>query len=241
MLKKVSETFIKNLKKQKRENCYLLFLDNIKIIKDLINSGLKPICILVEDEKFNIWQDEIVYKVDRRVIEQLSDTKTPQGVVCIIEYPQYILKKPDTNFLIIDKLQDPGNVGTLIRTAAACGFNNIFLLDSVRINNSKLIRSSVGTIFNTNIISMSENKFIEYAKIWKLPIIKADMGGKNIFNFSYSGIIGLVIGNEGNGVSSNLSSICSETISIPMKKNVESLNASISGSIIMYQLAKNDF
>lgn len=239
MLTRATSTLIKDLKKQKRENCSLLFLDNIKIIKDSINNGIKPLYILVENEELNIWKDMNVLKVDRKTIEQLSDSRTPQGVVCITEYPQYTLEKPKTNFLVIDKLQDPGNIGTLIRTATACGFEYIFLLDSVRISNPKLIRSSVGTIFQTKIYSLTTNTFINLFKTWNLPLLKADMNGENIFNYKSNEIIGVVIGNEGNGVSNEISKLCSKTVSIPMLKNVESLNASISGAIIMYQIMKD--
>ena len=242
MLERASASLIKDLKKQKRENSSLLFFFFLKIIKDAINYGLKPLYIFVDDEKFNIWGDgEKVLKVDRKTIEQLSDSKTPQGVLCIAEYIPNIVKKPQTNFLVIDKLQDPGNVGTLIRTALACGFDNIFLVDSVRINNSKLIRSSVGTIFQAYVMEISTEDFILKFKEWDLSLIKADMKGENIFNFTYDGIVGLVIGNEGQGVSKEISQLCKYNISIPMKDKVESLNASISGAIIMYQLAKNNF
>ena len=93
MLTRATSTLIKDLKKQKRENCSLLFLDNIKIIKDSINNGIKPLYILVENEELNIWKDMNVLKVDRKTIEQLSDSRTPQGVVCITEYPQYNQKQ----------------------------------------------------------------------------------------------------------------------------------------------------
>ena len=240
MLVKATSTYIKDLKKQKRENGFLLFLDNIKIIKDSIKNGIKPLCILVEDESLNLWNNYNVYKVDRKTIEQLSDSKTPQGVVCVMEYPQYTVEKPDSNFVVIDKLQDPGNVGTLIRTATACGFNTIYLLDSVKLSNSKLVRSSVGTIFQSKIISLSSKDFIKYAKLWNLNLIKADMNGENIFNSKFNTNVGVVIGNEGNGVSPEISNLCNKSVSIPMKNNVESLNASISGAIIMYQISINN-
>ena len=240
MLTRATSSLIKDLKKQKRENCSLLFLDNIKIIKDSINNGIKPIYILVEDEYLNQWNGLNVLKVDRKTIEQLSDSKTPQGVVCITEYPQYKVEKPIGNFLVIDKLQDPGNIGTLIRTATACGFEYVFLLDSVRISNPKLVRSSVGTIFQTKVIALKTTDFINVFKSWNLPLLKADMSGENIFDYDNNGITGLVIGNEGNGVSKEISQLCTKSISIPMMKNVESLNASISGAIIMYQIVKNE-
>ena len=238
---KATNNLIKDYKKQKRENDSLLFLDNIKIIKDALAGGLRPLCIFVDDEKNNIFAGLQcpIYKVERSVIEQLADSKTPQGVVCITEYIPNIVKKPENNFLVLDRLQDPGNVGTLIRTACACGFKDIYLIDSVKPINSKLIRSTVGTIFNTNVMSLTSEEFIKLAKSWNLNLLVADMDGKNIFNYENSCQVGLIVGNEGQGVSDELTSICKQKVRIPMEKGVESLNAAISGAIIMYQIAKN--
>lgn len=241
MLVKASASLIKDLKKQKRENSSLLFLDNFKIIKDALKSGLQPRYILVSDEQLNIWKNEIVYKVDYQTIQQLSDSKTPQGVVCVIDYIQNVVECPKTNFLVVDSLQDPGNVGTLIRTATACGFEYVFLLDSVKVTNSKLVRSSVGTIFKSKIISMTKEEFCVYAKEWNLNLVMADMQGENIFTSSFDGIVGVVVGNEGQGVCDQIANLCAKTIKIPMVEGVESLNASISGAIIMYEIAKNHF
>lgn len=241
-MQKASNNLIKELKKQKRESCSLLFLDNIKIIKDALKAGLKPKYLLVTNDKIELFKDVAAsYLVDRKVIEQLSDSKTPQGVVCIIDYIQDSLLPPQNNFLVLDGLQDPGNVGALIRTACACGFNEIYLIDSVKINNSKLIRSSAGTIFLTNIYSCKRGNFVKMVKDNNLYLIKTDMKGENIFKSKFENKIGLVIGNEGAGVSKELSNLCKKTISIPMLNDVESLNASISGSIIMYQISKDKF
>ena len=240
---KASNNFIKLLKKQKRENSCLLFLDNVKIIKDALAGGLKAKYILVDSEDKNIFDNANceIYKVDSKTIEMLSDSKTPQGVLCITEYIPHIVEKPKTNFLVLDGLQDPGNVGTLIRTGCACGFEYVYLISSVKPSNSKLIRSSVGTIFKSNVISLSKNEFLKLAKEWQLNLIATDMNGENIFNFKADGIIGLIIGNEGQGISDEMASICNHTVKIPMNEGVESLNASISGAIIMYEINKDNF
>ena len=238
---KASASLIKELKKQKKENRFLLFLDNIKIINDAIAHGLTPKYILVCDEKLNKWGDTYpVYKVDKSTIEQLSDTKTPQGVVCIADYIQNTVKAPNGNFLVMDEIQDPGNAGSLIRTACACGFNDIYMLSSVAVTNPKLVRSSVGTIFDVNIYELNRKDFITLAQKHKLSLVKADMDGENIFTAQFKDSVGVVIGNEGQGVSDEIGAICTRTVKIPMHK-VESLNAGISGSIIMYEIAKPTF
>lgn len=258
-MEKATNNLIKELKKQKKEGS-LLFLDNIKIINDAIARGLEPKYILVEKEELNIYKDANVYKVDRSIIDQLSDSKTPQGVVCVAEYLQHKVEVPKDNFLVLDGLQDPGNVGTLIRTAYACGFNEVFLIDSVKVTNSKLVRSSVGAIFSAKVYEMKRSEFIDFAKKNNLCLLKADMNGKNIFDFSSQMLgdclanssgnsncnqstlknkpIGVVVGNEGQGVSKEISDICSLAVKIPMQEGIESLNASVSGAIIMYEINK---
>lgn len=242
-MEKVNKNFILNLKKQKHENKSLLFLDNAKIIKDAIANGtIKVECILtcLEQVPFDT-KGASIYKVDERTIEQLSDTKTPQKVLCIAYYTQNMVEIPKTNFLVLDSLQDPGNVGTLIRTAKAAGFEYIFLLDSVRKENSKLIRSSAGAVFDNKIYQMTKEEFIKFAKDNKLKLLMCDMNGENIFEFTCNELVGVVVGNEGQGVCDEIAKLCFKTIKIPMKKGIESLNAGVSGSIIMYELNKNKF
>ncbi len=239
-MQKASSNLIKDLKKQKREKSSLLFLDNFKIIKDAIGQGLKPLLMLVADEID--WQiDCPVYKAERFQIEQLADSTTPQNVLCILEYTQHIVEKPKSNFLVLDGLQDPGNVGTLIRTAKACGFDSVFLVDSVKPTNPKLVRSTVGTLFTSKVYSMTKKQFIDFAMKENLQLLVADMNGENIFEYSSNSTIGVVLGNEGQGVSKELREICTKTIKIPMKEGVESLNVAVSGAIIMYQMAKDSF
>lgn len=257
-MEKASKSFISDLKKQKRENKSLLFLDNAKIIKDAIkNKTIKVDSILTSLEEtefvklnFNLQNSSVnckdkqtiaIYRVDEKTIEQLSDTKTPQKVLCIAYYIQNIVSAPNDNFLVLDGLQDPGNVGTLIRTAKACGFESVFLIDSVKITNSKLIRSSVGAVFNENVFEMSRIDFVKFAKKYNLQLVKCDMNGENIFNFKPKTFVGVVIGNEGQGVSKEISDISSYTVKIPMKEGIESLNAGVSGAIIMYEINKKVF
>lgn len=242
-MEKASLNLIKNLKKQKRENPSLLFLDNLKIIKDAIHSGHKPILALTSEKSFKIesLSEDKILLTDKKTIQSLADVKTPQGVCVMMEYTQHIAKEPKTNFLVLDGLQDPGNVGTLIRTAKASGFEYVYLLDSVKETNSKMIRSSAGANFNVNLFSLTREEFVKLAKTWNKILLKTDMNGENLFKFSTQEIIGVVIGNEGNGVSNELSAICNKTVAIPMMDGIESLNAGVSGAIIMYHINKDKF
>lgn len=236
-MQKAGANLIKELKKQKRQGD-LLFLDNKKIIADALKKGVKPLYLLTEDESLTFGLSENVFKVDAKTIEMLSGTKTPQGVVCVAYNLQHTPAKPTDNFLVLDTIQDPGNAGTLIRTATACGFDSVFMLDCVSVKNSKLIRSSVGTIFDIKIYEMQKAEFATLAKKWKLELVSADMDGENVFTATFNQPVGLVVGNEGQGVSKDITKLCTRSVKIPMTNLVESLNAGVSGSIIMYQINK---
>lgn len=243
-MEKASKNFILNIKKQKRENKSLLFLDNIKIIKDAIqNKSITIDCILtsLDNLPFETETDTKIYKVELSVLEQLANTKTPQKVLCIAYLTQNVVEKPKTNFLVLDGLQDPGNVGTLIRSAFACGFEYIFLVDSVRKENDKLIRSSVGAVFDSKVYQMTRKDFCDMAKKEKFDLIMCDMNGQNIFETDITKQVGVVVGNEGQGVSDEIANLCNMTVKIPMKQGIESLNAGVSGSIIMYEINKKKF
>ena len=240
-MEKATKNFILNLKKQKREKS-LLFLDNVKIIKDAVkNNSIKVECFLTSESTLPF--DDLGYKtyhVDAKTIEMLSDTKTPQKVLCVAYHNQDVVVKPTGNFLVIDSLQDPGNVGTLIRTAKACNFQCVFLVDSVSVTNSKLIRSSVGAVFNIKVFSMKKEEFLKFAKVNNLKLLCCDMDGENIFSFKVNSKVGVVVGNEGQGVCEDIEKICYQKVKIPMSEGIESLNAGVSGSIIMYQLSKDN-
>ena len=238
-MQKASGELVKTLKKQKRENNFLLFLDNVKIIKDAIANGFKPKLALVTKEFANEDFSCETFITESSVIKDLADVKTPQGVCVLFEYTQDKPIVPKSHFLVLDGLQDPGNVGTLLRSALASGIECVFILSGVNPTNAKLVRSSAGAVFNIPIFSMQRAEFLEFAKQNNLNLICTDMQGENIFTFKTAKPVGIVIGNEGNGVSEEIKNLCYKTVAIPMKKGIESLNAGVSGSIIMFEITKN--
>ena len=217
------------------EDRHVLCLDNPKLIEEAIKSNYKIIGVLKQENINKEYTSEDIVVSDS-VINKFTNTKTSQGVVAFVEYKQKTVEKPTNCFLILDRVQDPGNVGTLIRSAVGTGFLDIYLISCASVTNPKTVRSTMGALFKANIFEV-DNNFIEDLKSWGKNIYVADMDGKNIFETTFEDNCGIIVGNEGQGVSDSLIEISTNKISIPMKNNLESLNAGVSGSIIMYQIA----
>ena len=147
---------IKELKKQKQKNRFLLFLDNQKSIKDAQKFGLCPKVCLVDKEKlasFNFLVKDFenqgveVIATSAEIIKDFSTTQTPQGIVCAFDFLPKAPTLPTGNFLVLDGLQDAGNVGTLLRSALGANFCDVFLVECVSLSNPKLVRSTMASLF----------------------------------------------------------------------------------------------
>ena len=165
------------------------------------------------------------------LFEKIADTVNSQGVMAIAPMAPFQNIPSDDFCLYLDRIRDPGNLGTIFRSAAACGIKDIILDDCVDIYNPKTIRSSMGMYTRCNFIPATENVSDGYM------LVCADADGKDIRQATADlrgRPICLVIGNEADGVSKELLSRADLTVSLPMCKNVESLNAAVSASIAMY-------
>ena len=177
------------------------------------------------------------------VFEYVSDTKTPQGILCIVEQERYdiedLLNIKNPHFMVLDNLQDPGNLGTIVRTAEGAGVDAVFLSkESVDIYNPKTIRSTMGSIYRMPVIYIED--LLELLKIFKQKGIKsyaAHLDGKNSYDKeSYQSGTAILIGNEGNGLREEVASAADVWVQIPMQGQVESLNAAIAASILMFEV-----
>lgn len=230
---------IKDLKKQKRQNRFLLFLDNPKSIADAVSYGKTPKLLLVDREKLanlpsiNAQQTIIT---NSEVIAELSSTITPQGMVAVFDWLPQNPKKPQGNFLVLDGLQDAGNIGTLLRSALGANFGTVFLLDCVALTNEKIVRSSMSAILRLHTYEMSREDFCAFAKEHNLPLALCDMVGQDIFQMQATTPTGVVVGSEGQGITSQLRALSKTSFKIPMENNLESLNAGVAGSIIMFKI-----
>lgn len=226
---------VKEIKKLKKEKGFL-FLDNPKLIDEAVESGLKPVFVVFEEGKQNKNLEKFNHIiVSKEVFKTLSSTENSQGICAIVRFENRPFENPSGNFLVLDEVQDPGNVGTLVRSALAFGFNEIYLINCASKTNEKVVRSTMGAVFKTKIFEISREDFIQKFKGENLYC--GEMGGENIENVSFENPCGIIVGNEGNGVSKELKEIAKH-VAIPMEKNIESLNAGVAGSILMFEIYK---
>ena len=184
--------------------------------------------------------EEQIVRVSDEVFRFLSDEKSPQGILCRIKIPTRALTAPRGKCLLLDGVADPGNVGTIIRTANAAGYEEIYLTEECADPYSpKSVRASMSGVFFTKIYRASRAEILSVLS--DTPIVVADMGGVNVFSFQAPKRFALAIGNEANGISDTVQEKAAHTVKIPMQSTQESLNAAISAGIIMYVLNKGEF
>ncbi|MFI3166768.1 MAG: RNA methyltransferase [Bacillota bacterium] len=203
---------------------------NQSIERCYVCEGHENLSVISTLEKMNV----PIFLLSKHVFAKLSQTVTPQGVILVIKIPEESNKKPIGNCLLLENLQDPGNVGTLIRTAVASGVTDCFLVSSADCYSQKAVRSSMSGIYNINIHTSS---VLPQELFQSHTVYCGDMGGEDVFtleNFSHKFVV--CVGNEGNGVSEALKEKSHKIVSIPMDEKVESLNAAISGGLLLYTL-----
>ncbi len=177
--------------------------------------------------------------ISESVAEKLSTTKSGSKIFGVIKRPQHTFKE-GTRYLVCDRVQDPGNVGTLIRSAYSFGFDGVILSkDSADEYNDKTIRSSQGAVFHISVIREDLDTFIPYLKEKGISVIATHVDNKKqtLSELNKDRPLAIVLGSEGEGVSDAVLSLSDETLHIETS-NFESLNVSVAGGIITYALRK---
>ena len=232
--------------KKFRKQLGLFLVEGVKMTKEALQSACEVDRVFVcesceQDLSFldGVSEDKIVY-VSSAVMQTMADEKTPQGILCRVKIPDLPLQAPAKSCLILDGVADPGNVGTIIRTANAAGYDEIYLTQSCADPYSpKSVRASMSGIFFTRVYQAERSQILQ--TLVNVPIIVADMGGENVFTFTAPKTFALVIGNEANGVSAECRERAAYTVKIPMRATQESLNAGVSAGILAYALKKGEF
>ena len=173
------------------------------------------------------------------LFEKISDVRNAQGILGVVRHTPcpFELLPDEGNYLLLDNLRDPGNLGTLIRSAVGAGFDGVLLFgDCVEPFNPKVIRSTMGTFAFSNIWNISEPQVDELLTHNYDLCITTGIGGENLYEASFGDKTVLAIGSEAHGISEALAERATRKITIPLVKECESLNAAIAGSICMFHL-----
>ena len=191
------------------------------------------------------WGEFPIEILSDSVFKHVSDTQTPQGVLCIVKQEKQdldsLLNIENPHFMVLDNLQDPGNMGTIIRTAEGAGVDAVFMSrDCVDIYNPKTIRSTMGSIYRMPFIYIEEIiPLLEEFRKKGIKSYAAHLDGKNSYDQEdYCKGTAILIGNEGNGLRDEVAEKADIWVRIPMEGQVESLNAAIAASVLMFEVAR---
>lgn len=250
---------IKSLyKKKDRWNKRLFIAEGIKIVDECIDSNWPIKYIIYTNKLFNIvGGSELFNKIQAlpnvinvpdKLFHDISDVETPQGVLAVIPFEVQKLENIDTEkkpfFLLLDRVQDPGNLGTIIRTADAFGIDGLIVTEGcVDVYNPKVVRATMGSIFRVSLYHHSSGEeIIRMLKEKGATVYSTSLEGKEfIHKADFKQFSLLIIGNEAKGVSSTLEGLADKLIKIPMVGKAESLNAAVASSIIMYEVLRQRF
>ena len=238
---------LKGSKYRNQESTYII--EGLRLYKDCKASDI--ICTYVTEDFRDKYPDVIkgehVEIVSDKVMKHITDTKTPQGILATVKMNK--LSVDDITFanddkplalLALENIQDPGNLGTIIRMAEGAGLSGVIMSkDTVDIYNPKVVRSTMGSIFRvpfTYVESLGE----EIIKLKEAgnSICAGHLDGVNLYSCDFRKGVVVLIGNEGNGLSKSISDIADSKIKIPMYGEVESLNAAMAATIISYEILR---
>lgn len=249
MITSTSNRQMKNLsqliKKSKvRKEQGLFVVEGRKMFQEVPKAWLKQVYAsesfakengeLLADGKFELVSDA--------VFKAVSDTQTPQGILCLVEQPSYelsdLMQGEKTHLLILEGIQDPGNLGTMLRTGEGAGITGVIMnRTTVDLFNPKTIRSTMGSIYRMPYVVTDDLAgTVRGLKADGVKVYAAHLKGKMQYDEpDYTGASAFLIGNEGNGLTDEIADLADTYIRIPMCGQVESLNAAISATLLMYE------
>ena len=228
--------------KKGRKQTGLFLVEGIKMARECLRSDFQMERVFVSQSYQGEldFPERLLVRVSDNVFTAIADEKTPQGIVCRVKIPCRDLDKPKKSCLVLDGVADPANVGAIIRSANAAGYEEIYLTKTCADPYSpKSVRASMSGVFFTKLYVAEREEILNV--LADTPLIVADMNGENAFRFQSPEKFALVIGNEANGVSGETFARAKYTVKIPMKETQESLNAAVSAGILMYLLKSQEF
>jgi len=223
-------------------------VEGVRLVEDAVNSNWKFRFALFDETlsergRLNVERLTLngvdVEEVSASLMKSLSETETPQGILAVLELTQLPISNYPDFILIPDQIRDPGNLGALLRTAAAAGAQAVLLPpETTDAFAPKVVRAGMGAHFRLPIRSLNWEEVEQVVKSAGLQVFLADMDGQSCWETDLRQPVALVIGGEADGASESARKLAHHKISIPMSGNVESLNAGVAGSILMFEVVR---
>lgn len=245
---KLIKDTLKLKQKKYREKESLFLIEGIRFIEEAIKNGSVRYLLysskIYETHGYGRVLDAPVEKheISDDVLKEISDTENPQGAVAVALKKTWSIDDVKNDFIIIaDGIQDPGNLGTIIRTSDAAGAGAVIVLKgSVDVYNSKTLRSTMGSIFHIPVIFYDEySEMIKDLKDRGYEIYAASLNADGyIYDFDFKEKTGIIIGNEANGIPEGHIAYVDRRVKIPMQGGAESLNAAIAAAVIIYEVVR---
>lgn len=237
------KNFAKLKEKKYRDEMGLFIVEGDHLVRMAKEADCLITLLVAEEDLENyldIVNEENTIIVTESIINKLSFTKNPQNVIGIAKQNTYD-KKDVNKVIVLDGLQDPGNVGTLIRSALAFNYDKIYVNEgSVDVYNEKVVRASQGAIFKINVVKKELNQIYRILNMNNFQIIVTSLTNNSIYlnELETREKFAIVLGNEGNGVSEVSLKNATDVVKIKMSDKIDSLNVAVAGSIVMYNLGE---
>ena len=242
---------IRKLKEKKyRVSSNMFLVEGFRFVEEALDSGFEVVHIFISargEAKFEnssmenkLQVNTKVYGVSDSLFKNICDTDNPQGIIAAVRNKPVEIKYDNGFYMLADKIQDPGNMGTIIRTAHAAGALGVIITKgTVDIYNEKTLRATMGSIFKIPIIYDMDLSVVKKLKNSGFKLITSSLDtDKNFYDVDLKEKIIIAVGNEGNGISDEVYEICDVKIKIPMPGGAESLNAAVAASIMMYEVVR---
>lgn len=240
-----NNAYIKDLMKLKEHKYRVLnkmfLVEGFHLVKEAYNKHLLKQILFIKENDINEFKDIDCIKVNNEIIKSLSDTTTPQNIIGVCNIKEYNIDYKEINHvLILDNVNDPGNVGTLIRSALGFNIDLIILSNnSVDVYNGKVVRSTQGAIFSLPIIYRDLKEEISLLKQNNIKVIGTTLDSSiDLDKIKKLDKYAIILGNEANGIEKEIKELTDINVIIPINPKLESLNVSIAGAIVMYELSK---
>ena len=233
--------------KKHRDKLALYLIEGENLVEEAVKNGAGIQTVLVREGysgKLSGLEEE-AFELDARLFDKLAQTETSQGIIAIVNKPQIsreqFIGDAGGNFVVLDRLQDPGNIGTILRTADAAGYKlAVVMKGTADVFSPKVVRAATGSLFRMPVVFMdSEEELLEFTRAaGKKTVATCFDTDLYYYDVNLKENIALIIGNEGNGISESLIASSDVKIKIPMHGNIESLNASVAAGILMYEAVR---